>query len=154
MKCQGSDICKSIIIWYSLKNEPRKIFYNSSEVLRMNQFCLVQPDVRNHMNRNVFEIKLLSACFLGYILEWVSCFTSAALLSAWLLGLEMPGLLDSLLRVFCFSAIPRPAGLEWWAEHPEHHTAFGRSSVSMILIGILEKVSQELLKTNQTPKVW
>lgn len=90
MKCQVSDICKSIIvhwiIWYNLTNEPRKIFHNSSE----NEWVLFSPATCEEPHEqkqtwNVFETKLLSACFLGYPRMTVSWFTSAVLLSAWLL---------------------------------------------------------------------
>lgn len=91
MKCQVSDSCKSItvhwIIWYTLTNEPRKIFHNSSE----NEWVLFSPATCEEPHEqkqtwDVFEIKLLSACFLGYPRMTVSCFTAAVLLSAWLLG--------------------------------------------------------------------
>lgn len=90
MKCQVSDSCKSIIvhwiIWYSLTNEPRKIFHNSSE----NEWVLFSPATCEEPHEqkqtwDVFEIRLLSACFLGYPRMAVSWFP-AAVLSAWLLG--------------------------------------------------------------------
>lgn len=85
---------------------------------------------------------------------------------SWVLGcwnVEIPGFLDCcqspgrLLRFFCFSAILRPAGLDsvwWWAEHSERYTAFGRNSMSIILIDIWEMVSRKLCLKNPKPTKW